>query len=115
MGKGDNSVPWRDYVDGRFIDSFNAVKIAQEAAEKAVDKADSATARRFEGVDKQMDDIRHRLELVTNRLNGLSGEEAGEDKSTAARQAVIALVIAAAASGGSILFLIVAIATHGKF
>jgi len=90
-----------------------------DASAKAAEKTEQAFTKAIDSLgtllDRSISALSDRFDEVKDRVVSGEGVNTGVDKSSSARQASYALVIAAFAAAGTVLFLIVAIATHGKF
>lgn len=117
-------------VDERWTASSEALTVAlnsareyqqlqNEAAARAAEKTEQAFTKAIDSLgtllDRSIGALSDRFDEVKDRVIGGEGVTTGVDKSAAARQAIYALVIAAFAAAGTVLFLVVAIASHGRF
>jgi hypothetical protein len=120
------TVSWKEYVDVRFEHMDMAVKAAFASSEKAIDKANTASEKRFEAMNEfrgQLSDqqstfmtrneymaqhqaLMQKVQDVTDRMNIMSGRSSGYQGSWG--------VIVGAITVGAALVTIITMISNGK-
>lgn len=80
MGGTSNSLTLREYVDARFDSQEKAVNAALAAAQKAVDKAEVASEKRFEAVNEFRAALGDQARLLMPRIEAEQAFKAMAEK-----------------------------------